>query len=102
MCVVAGADLFGLALLRGGVFIEHSGVLQQLVGFVVGPRSGLVGAAQAVACGVPAVGFVWQAFVLQRLVWLGLGEAAQAVVDRSRSEERRVGKECRSRWSPYH
>ena len=25
---------------------------------------------------------------------------AQAVVDRS--EERRVGKECRSRWSPYH
>src|SRR5256886_15349471 len=23
-------------------------------------------------------------------------------VDRYRSEERRVGKECRSRWSPYH
>ena len=22
--------------------------------------------------------------------------------DGSRSEERRVGKECRSRWSPYH
>ena len=22
--------------------------------------------------------------------------------DLSRSEERRVGKECRSRWSPYH
>ena len=22
--------------------------------------------------------------------------------DESRSEERRVGKECRSRWSPYH
>ena len=26
--------------------------------------------------------------------------AAAAIVDRS--EERRVGKECRSRWSPYH
>src|SRR5256884_1378533 len=26
---------------------------------------------------------------------------AQHVIDR-RSEERRVGKECRSRWSPYH
>ena len=26
----------------------------------------------------------------------------QAVEDVSRSEERRVGKECRSRWSPYH
>ena len=28
--------------------------------------------------------------------------AAGAVVRRDRSEERRVGKECRSRWSPYH
>src|SRR2546427_2938415 len=28
--------------------------------------------------------------------------AAQQVADRERSEERRVGKECRSRWSPYH
>ena len=24
------------------------------------------------------------------------------ILARSRSEERRVGKECRSRWSPYH
>ena len=29
------------------------------------------------------------------------GEAA-SVVTCIRSEERRVGKECRSRWSPYH
>ena len=27
---------------------------------------------------------------------------AYAVADGGRSEERRVGKECRSRWSPYH
>ena len=27
---------------------------------------------------------------------------AKAGCDISRSEERRVGKECRSRWSPYH
>ena len=26
----------------------------------------------------------------------------QPDADLSRSEERRVGKECRSRWSPYH
>ena len=26
----------------------------------------------------------------------------QTIVTISRSEERRVGKECRSRWSPYH
>ena len=25
-----------------------------------------------------------------------------SVEDDGRSEERRVGKECRSRWSPYH
>ena len=29
-------------------------------------------------------------------VMIGVGERAE------RSEERRVGKECRSRWSPYH
>ena len=27
---------------------------------------------------------------------------AKAAHERLRSEERRVGKECRSRWSPYH
>ena len=32
---------------------------------------------------------------VQRVIIMGLG-------DESRSEERRVGKECRSRWSPYH
>ena len=29
-------------------------------------------------------------------------KGTRVVVDGSRSEERRVGKECRSRWSPYH
>ena len=29
-------------------------------------------------------------------------EHAVIVIKSSRSEERRVGKECRSRWSPYH
>ena len=39
----------------------------------------------------------------------GMGGASRAAVsmgekdnDKARSEERRVGKECRSRWSPYH
>src|SRR3712207_1512362 len=27
---------------------------------------------------------------------------AESVQTEARSEERRVGKECRSRWSPYH
>ena len=28
--------------------------------------------------------------------------SGKETLSRSRSEERRVGKECRSRWSPYH
>ena len=31
-----------------------------------------------------------------------LGGKIDAIPGRTRSEERRVGKECRSRWSPYH
>ena len=30
------------------------------------------------------------------------GSAASFTLTATRSEERRVGKECRSRWSPYH
>src|SRR5574342_1076301 len=32
----------------------------------------------------------------------GVDPYTSAVSDTYRSEERRVGKECRSRWSPYH
>src|SRR2546430_6740798 len=35
--------------------------------------------------------------VLQSLI-----EWTRGKVETNRSEERRVGKECRSRWSPYH
>ena len=31
-----------------------------------------------------------------------LFDLQRAVATLARSEERRVGKECRSRWSPYH
>ena len=35
--------------------------------------------------------------------WPGYdGEAIDQIAELTRSEERRVGKECRSRWSPYH
>src|SRR3712207_8088337 len=36
-------------------------------------------------------------FYMAGLVWLAVRRAVPM-----RSEERRVGKECRSRWSPYH
>ena len=32
----------------------------------------------------------------------GVGLGIGGVLFGGRSEERRVGKECRSRWSPYH
>ena len=55
-----------------------------------------------------AISFWWVAGVRDsvdyRVPWgrcvYGFGGAAGVGVDRS--EERRVGKECRSRWSPYH
>ena len=40
----------------------------------------------------------WIGLLLLIVVALG----AVGYVWFSRSEERRVGKECRSRWSPYH
>ena len=46
----------------------------------------------------------WVLFATLLLVSLiGARELYQAMkVSKKRSEERRVGKECRSRWSPYH
>ena len=44
--------------------------------------------------------------LFEKAAWLtlrlGLAGIALAIVIGLRSEERRVGKECRSRWSPYH
>src|SRR2546422_8444394 len=34
--------------------------------------------------------------------WLLVVKTEVVEIDVPRSEERRVGKECRSRWSPYH
>src|SRR6267154_3872166 len=46
--------------------------------------------------GIAAADFTL-AIAMQNIVW-GLSQAPVG----ARSEERRVGKECRSRWSPYH
>src|SRR5690348_18390406 len=43
----------------------------------------------------------WEAFLVNLLFWMGIAQGG-VVVSASRSEERRVGKECRSRWSRYH
>ena len=36
------------------------------------------------------------------IVWCPFDTTESEFVKQIRSEERRVGKECRSRWSPYH
>ena len=58
------------------------------IGFAADTPNGLV---------VPVLKNADQKGILQ--ISQEMGELAQK---RSRSEERRVGKECRSRWSPYH
>ena len=47
---------------------------------------------------------VWRNLFVGREITnrLGFIKMAQARQEADRSEERRVGKECRSRWSPYH
>src|SRR2546425_13229631 len=42
------------------------------------------------------------AIVVPRIPTIFVRSFADFVLSFARSEERRVGKECRSRWSPYH
>ena len=43
-----------------------------------------------------------EAGIHQKAIQMLLGAGNNKKQDSLRSEERRVGKECRSRWSPYH
>ena len=38
----------------------------------------------------------------ERMIERQIKQLHEAGINTTRSEERRVGKECRSRWSPYH
>jgi len=64
-----------------------------------------------VACAPGGVGLSWPVVLvlLAALFWAysnilvrQISQSETTVVQMLRSEERRVGKECRSRWSPYH
>ena len=44
-------------------------------------------------------------FMDKNMIWMGQNTNdlhGDIIADLTRSAERRVGKECRSRWSPYH
>ena len=47
---------------------------------------------------------VYSMYIRRHLIFQGLTKPNQLHREATllRSEERRVGKECRSRWSPYH
>ena len=57
--------------------------------------------------GALAQGLIWGVMAIGVYITYKVLDIADLTVDGSlctgaRSEERRVGKECRSRWSPYH
>src|SRR2546429_6573482 len=83
---VTGVQTCALPILLGSIERadsgEHVGLLERLA-----PR--------LLPLAVDAGRVVWEALERGESVLL---EGAQG----ARSEERRVGKECRSRWSPYH
>ena len=58
----------------------------------------IIGVSVAIVTGGPgAILWMWITAFLG-----GATAFIESTLARSRSEERRVGKECRSRWSPYH
>src|SRR2546425_6938291 len=68
-----------------------------------GIRDKLVTGVQTCALPISSSGIVRH--LLHGWQWSGLGQyqtGAPFNIKSGRSEERRVGKECRSRWSPYH
>ena len=66
----------------------------------------LPGATVVRTCGLPVEVYDVESFLAPRVALLTSGEISEfeewPEPGRVRSEERRVGKECRSRWSPYH
>ena len=78
--ILGGLDFAGLAVQVGSATIAYGKFLQATLTFVI-------------------VAFVLFLIVRSYNRFLKKKEEAPAA---PRSEERRVGKECRSRWSPYH
>src|SRR2546427_10102844 len=97
--LAAEGDRAGRAGLHAGRFLAHGHPVRTqraLVGLVV-----LLGNARHVE---RAAGHAVTA--ADAVLFLEIDDAVGVLDDRAgrwaRSEERRVGKECRSRWSPYH
>src|SRR3712207_9142704 len=107
-------------------YVPHFLALSASSPFWVGCDTGLASARSKVFEGMPTAGLPYQlsgwdefetymetlistrAIESVREVWWDIrphpnfGTVELRICDGLRSEERRVGKECRSRWSPYH
>src|SRR3712207_9181617 len=95
MLAFLGFPMGGLLALVvvGSVYGTLSGVLAgALAGAVIGTAQWLV------LRRYTRVGPEW---VLATALGVAIGDGVGALLTGARSEERRVGKECRSRWSPY-
>ena len=93
-----------------------TGQMKEIPAYCIDPN--LYGVPEKVGAGTPIkysaeetmsdyklVGIIANGYPHQSVATLGLqtvDEAYYATKTAVRSEERRVGKECRSRWSPYH
>ena len=69
----------------------------------------IAGAAETIVKGVPTSGRIANGAIIERQIPFELAQLGSVKLSlrnpdftTARSEERRVGKECRSRWSPYH
>ena len=100
-----GLFLFGMTIMSAGLknacgdklqtILEHA-TKNKLIAIVVGLGMTVLVQSSS-ATDVMVIGFVNSGL-------MNLGQAIGVIMGANigRSEERRVGKECRSRWSPYH
>ena len=90
--IVRHLIMFTIPLLFGNLFQQLYNTVDSLVvGNFVGSEA------------LAAVGSTTSIVNMLVLFFNGVSIGAGVVISRYfRSEERRVGKECRSRWSPYH
>src|SRR2546430_17540928 len=87
----------GVPLVIGGVKLPHD---KGLAGHSDGDV--LLHAITDALLGAIAAGDIGSFFPPSDPKWKGADSAIFLAEALKRSEERRVGKECRSRWSPYH
>ena len=83
-------------------FAVKGNLVDIAVGFVMGAAFKQVVTSFTGGIVSPLVGLIFKAD-FKDLKWIAREkDVSNNISEVARSEERRVGKECRSRWSPYH